>query len=82
MDTDTPSHQSAPPPLEVLKRAERNKRRKYLLGCQKQRQDFTPFVVSADGLIGKDTDTFIHNLAFLLAAKLRRPYAEKTEQNK
>ncbi len=40
-------------PMEVLALQEREKKRKYLKPCLTQRRQFTPFVISTDGLFGK-----------------------------
>jgi hypothetical protein len=41
----------------------------------KQRRHFTPFVVSTDGLIGKEAKTFLKKLSSLLAEKWEKPYS-------
>jgi hypothetical protein len=51
----------------------REKKRKYLKSCLEQRRHFTPFVVSTDGLIGKEAKTFLKKL--LLAEKWEKPYS-------
>jgi hypothetical protein len=40
-----------------------------------QRRHFTPFVVSTDGLIGKEAKTFLKKLSSLLAEKWENPYS-------
>ena len=52
-DTDSKSHQGKDP-AKVLEQQEREKKRKYLGPCLDRRKHFTPFVVSADGLKGKE----------------------------
>jgi hypothetical protein len=43
--------------------------------CLEQRRHFTPFVVSTDGLIGKETKTLLKKLSSLLAEKWEKPYS-------
>jgi hypothetical protein len=62
MDTDAKSCLSKDP-AKVLETHEKEKKRKYLKPClEQQRRHFTPFVVSTDGLIGKEAKTFTYNL--------------------
>ena len=62
-------------PESVLKSAEVEKKKKYLDPCLKQRWHFTPFVVSCEGMLGKEADVFLKNLAKKLAKKWERPYS-------
>jgi hypothetical protein len=55
-DTDTPNCQMKDP-SKVLEVAERLKKEKYLQPCLDQRRHLTPFIVSVDGLIGKEAKT-------------------------
>ena len=73
-DTDAPSYQSRDP-IKVLETQEREKKRKYLEPCLAQRRHFTPFVMSVDGLLGKEGDFFIRRLAGRLSTKWQRPYS-------
>ena len=41
-------------PSSILKSSENDKKRKHLDACLEQRRHFTPFVVSCEGLFGKD----------------------------
>ena len=41
-----------------------------------QRRHFTPFVVSCEGLLGKETDAFLKRLLMKLAEKWYRPYSQ------
>jgi hypothetical protein len=43
--------------------------------CLEQRCHFTPFVVSSDGLIGKEAKTLLKKLSSLLADKWEKPYS-------
>ena len=71
-NTDAKTYQSKDP-LKVLASHEKNKKKKYLALCLAQQHHFTPFVVSADGLLGREADAVVCKLAFT--------YAEKTDKN-
>ncbi|CAB9523169.1 expressed unknown protein [Seminavis robusta] len=62
-------------PDKVLRNGERDKKRKYLDACLSQRRHFTPFVVSADGLLGTEAEALAKRISALLAAKWERPYS-------
>ena len=62
--------------MKVLAAHEREKKRKYLEPCLEQRRHFTPFVVSTDGLIGKEGKTLLKLLSARLAEKTGKTYAE------
>jgi hypothetical protein len=64
------------PPAKVLESQEREKKRKYLENCLKQRCHFTPFVCSVDGLLGQEAPTFSKRLAAKLASIWQRSYSE------
>jgi hypothetical protein len=74
-DTDAKSYCKRPP-AKVLGTQEKEKKRKYLENCLQQRRHFTPFVVSVDGLLGKEATTFSKRLAAKLASKWQRTYSE------
>jgi hypothetical protein len=67
-DTDAKSNLSKDP-AKVLEAHEKEKKKKYLGACLEQRRTFTPFVVSTDGLIGKEAKTLLKKLSTLLAEK-------------
>ncbi len=73
-DTDAKSNLNKDP-AKVLEAHEKEKKRKYLKSCLEQRRHFTPFVVSTDGLIGKEAQTFLKKLSTLLAEKWEKPYS-------
>ena len=60
----------------MLETHEREKKRKYLKACQDQRRHFTPFVVSCDGLLGKEAVALLRNLAERLSNKTGKCYSE------
>jgi hypothetical protein len=74
VDTDAKSHITRDP-LKVLEGYEKRKKAKYLAACFDQRRDFTPFVVSVDGLISKEAQKLLQRLSGLLAKKWEKPYA-------
>jgi hypothetical protein len=74
-DTDAKSNLSRDP-AKVLEQHEREKKKKYLKDCLEQRRHFTPFVVSTDGLIGREAKTLLKRLSLILAEKWEKPYAE------
>ena len=73
-DVNQPSYSNRKP-HNILKSAETEKKKKYLDSCLEQRRHFTPFVVSCEGLMGKEADTFISRLAKKLSLKWSRPYS-------
>ena len=74
-DTNAPSAINKDP-HNVLATQEREKKRKYLKACQDQRRHFTPFVVSCDGLLGKEAQALLRNLAERLSKKTGKVYSE------
>jgi hypothetical protein len=53
-------------PIKVLATHEREKKKKYLEACLGQCRHFSPFVVSTDGLLGKEAKTLLKKLSGLL----------------
>jgi hypothetical protein len=73
-DTDAKSYCSRDP-HKVLAQQEREKKKKYLDACLEQRRHFTPFVVSTDGLVGREAGELLKRLSLRLAEKWERPYS-------
>jgi hypothetical protein len=73
-DTDAKLYRSQDP-HKVLARQEREKKKMYLQSCLEQRKHFTPFVVSTDGLIGREAGELLKRLFLRLADKWERPYS-------
>jgi hypothetical protein len=73
-DTDAKSYRSRDP-HKVLAAQEREKKRKCLDACLEQRKHFTPFVVSTNGLIGREAGELLKRLSLRLADKWERPYS-------
>ena len=63
-------------PEKILQKHEKEKKKKYLQACLAQRRHFAPFVVSTDGMIGKEAKTLLRKLSHLLADKWEKPYHE------
>jgi hypothetical protein len=74
-DTDAKSNLSKDP-AKVLEAHEKEKKKKYLEACLEQRRTFTPFVVSTDGLLGKEAKTLLKKPSTLLAEKWWKSYSE------
>jgi hypothetical protein len=74
-DVDAKSQRSKDP-QKVLEAYKREKKKKYLEACLEQRPHFSPFVVSTDGLLGKESRTYFKKLSMLLAEKWEKPYSE------
>ena len=60
-------------PEAVIKSAENDKKRKHLEPCLEQIRQFTPFIVSCEGMMGKEADTFVCRLAQCLSKKWHQP---------
>ena len=63
-------------PAKVLAAHGKAIKRKYLEACLKQLRHFTPFVVSTDGLIGKEAKIVMRRITEKLADNWRKPYSE------
>jgi len=60
-------------PESVLRSAEVEKKKKYVDPCLKQRLHFTPIVVSCEGMLCREVDIFLKNLAKKLVKKWEQP---------
>ena len=74
VDLDTPSHH-ATSPANILARREKSKKAKYSEACHAQRLHFTPFVASADGLLGSEAQTVLRRLSLLLSHRWHKSYS-------
>jgi hypothetical protein len=74
-DSDTPSYASSTS-AQVLERAAKAKKNKYLEACIERRRSFTPLVYSIDGMACREAKAFEKRVASLLASKHDRPYSE------
>ena len=75
MDTDAPSYGSISPET-AIKRAEQEKKRKYLPPCERRHASFTPLVTSLDGFLGSEFQTLLRALAERLVERWQRPYSQ------
>ena len=73
-DTNSPSYLNDTP-ADVIENQEKQKKRKYVNSCLKQRRTFTPFVLSVDGLLGKEAKSFLKAISTHLASKWDQPYS-------
>ena len=73
-DTDSKSQQ-ARDPKKVLASHEQQKKKKYLTACLDQRRHFSPFVVSVDGLFGKEAEKVLQRLAVKISERNGMPYS-------
>ena len=71
-DSDAPSYLRQSP-MQVFRAAEREKKAKYSSACEALHVSFTPLCMTVDGLIGSETNTFIHRLADQLSIKWDHP---------
>jgi hypothetical protein len=74
-DIDAKSYHTKDP-MKVLETHEREKKKKYLEPCLEQQCHFTLFVVSTDGLIGKEAKTLLKKLSARLAKKTGKQYSQ------
>jgi hypothetical protein len=71
-DANAYKHQN---PYDVLRKQEKEKKKNYLRPCLDQRLSFVPFVVSTDGLIGREAKNLLKQIALRLTAKWEQPYS-------
>ena len=74
-DNDSKSNRSKDP-HKVLAAHEREKKKKYLGACLEQPRHFFPFVVSINGLLGKEAKILLKKLPLRLAKKWEKPCSE------
>jgi hypothetical protein len=61
---------------DVLSTAEKEKKKKYhQQACDNRRANFTPFVTSVDGALGREAKSLVKLLSQRLADKWQRPYS-------
>ena len=76
-DVNQPSYKCRTPE-SALRSAKVEKKKKHLDLCLKQRRNFIPFVASCEGMLGREADVFLKNLAKKLAKKWERPCSRTT----
>ena len=74
VNTDAKSH-SAKTPEKCLQEADQAKKKMYLEACLQQRRHFSPFVPSADGLLGVEATATLKRISSRLAKKWQQPYS-------
>ena len=74
VNNDATSYQSKYP-KKFLETAEKEREKKYLDACLKQRIQFTPFLVSVDGLLGVEREGTLKCIAICLTMKWKEPYS-------
>jgi hypothetical protein len=62
--------------MKVLESHEREKKKRYLEPCLEQRQHFSPFVMSTNGMIGREARFILKRLSACLAKKWEKPYSD------
>eukprot|EP01026_Neomeris_dumetosa_P009175 TRINITY_DN1306_c0_g1_i10.p1 TRINITY_DN1306_c0_g1~~TRINITY_DN1306_c0_g1_i10.p1 ORF type:complete len:519 (+),score=51.49 TRINITY_DN1306_c0_g1_i10:243-1799(+) len=75
MDTDAASYVSRPV-ANVLSQAENEKISKYRQACERRRASFTPIVLSTDGVLGKEAESFVRQLGVHLSEKWKKGYGK------
>ena len=63
-------------PFDAIEHQENEKKKKYAKKCLEQRRNFTPFVVSVDGMLGKEAQAFLKHLAYLYVDKWDLTYSK------
>ena len=75
VNTDAQSYASRPV-AAVLETVAKAKKAKHHQVCIERRADFTPFVVSTDGVLHREAEHFLKRLAARLSAKWQKPYSQ------
>ena len=73
-DTDTSSYVDQAP-LAILRRAEAEKKDKYLKACEERRALFTRLCVTVDSMLGPEASRFVKHLSERLSYKWERNYS-------
>ena len=75
IDTDAPSHCTRSPEA-VLKSGAKQKKRIYEHAVVERRGNFTPIVLSVDGLLHREAEHFLKRIAANLAHIWGKPYSQ------
>ena len=62
----------------ILSSAEEKKKRKYSSEAEARRGSFTPFVVSTDGMLGREANFLLKRLAQRISTKWDKPLGQTT----
>ena len=68
VNVNSPSYADSTP-TAVIQKNEKRKKDHYLKACHDQRQDFTRVVVSCEGMMDPEANTFLKRIAFQFADK-------------
>ena len=72
IDTDVPSYRRCSP-VSVLDSGAVEKKRVYRSAVEDKRGNFTPFVLSVDGLLQREASHFVKHLSASLASRWEKP---------
>ena len=75
IDTDAPSYRRRSP-ISVLDSGAVEKKRVYCSAVEDRRGNFTPFVLSVDGLLQREASHFIKCLSASLASRWEKPFSD------
>ncbi|KAL5477407.1 hypothetical protein EMCRGX_G024203 [Ephydatia muelleri] len=75
VDTDAPSHRTRSPEA-ILESGAKEKKRVYEQAVVERRGNFTPIVLSVDGLLHREAEHFLKRMAANLARKWEKPYSQ------
>ena len=75
VDTDAPSHRTRSPEA-ILESKAKEKKRVYEQAVVERRGNFTPIVLSVDGLLHREAEHFLKRMAANLAHKWEKPYSQ------
>ena len=75
IDTDAPSYRQRSP-ISVLDSGAVEKKRVYRSAVEDRRGNFTPFVLSVDGLLQREASHFVKRLSASLASRLEKPFSD------
>ena len=75
VDTDAPSHRTRSPEA-ILESGAKEKKRVYEQAVVERKGNFTPIVLSVDGLLHREAEHFLKRMAANLAHKWEKPYSQ------
>ena len=75
IDTDAPSYRRWSP-ISVLDSGAVEKKRVYCSVVEDRRGNFTPFVLSVDGLLQREASHFVKRLSASLASRWEKPFSD------
>ena len=75
IDTDAPSYRCCSP-VSILDSGAVEKKRVYRSAVEDRRGNFTPFVLSVDGLLQREASHFVKRLSACLASRWGKPFSD------